>query len=212
MTRSIARITRLLALPALLLVGLMAAPAVAGGDPCYHGYELPERTTGSEPQIKVAPCAFAPTVAHVPAGSTVTFFNGEYVHLITGANQEWGSRDVQVQPHTTVSYRFDEPGIYPYACALHRGMSGVIVVGDATAALAAGSASDGDGAAGAAAPAAEPGTAMAPAVDGAAATAPGSTLAGPALLGAAGMGLATGAGVAWLAMRRRSATRHRLPT
>jgi plastocyanin len=213
MTRIFARITRLLALPALLVLGLVAAPAVSAGDPCYHGFERLERTTEAAVEIKVATCAFAPTVARVPTGSTVTFFNGEFVHLITGANQEWGSRDVEVQPHTTVSYRFDEPGIYPYACALHPGMSGVIVVGDVTAALAAGSGTaEGDGSAGAAPAAAEPGTAGADAATGTGATGSGSNLPGPILLAAAGAGLAAGAGVVWLTFRHRGTTPGRLPT
>jgi hypothetical protein len=82
-------------------------------------------------------CFFAPTVARVPVGATVTFFNGAgIVHLVTGANGEWGSRDAELQPEQSVSYRFDKPGVYPYACALHRGMSGTIVVGNADLAAA----------------------------------------------------------------------------
>ena len=81
------------------------------------------------------PCAFAPTIANVPVGSKVTFVNGpDFVHLVTGANQAWGSRDAEIQPGGTVSYTFDKEGIYPYACALHRGMSGAIIVGNAVAA------------------------------------------------------------------------------
>jgi plastocyanin len=122
---------------ALVLIGLIAAPATLAGDPCYHGFEIPARTDAAETQIKVAPCFFAPTVARVPVGATVTFFNGPgFTHLITGANAEWGSRDVELKPDSTVSYQFDKPGVYPYACALHRGMSGAIVVGDAAGAAA----------------------------------------------------------------------------
>jgi plastocyanin len=122
----------------LLLVAFIAAPAVVAGDPCYHGFDIPARSEGSETQIKVAPCAFAPTVSHIAVGGTVTFFNGPgFTHLITGANAEWGSKDVEVKPGQQVSYSFTKPGIYPYACALHRGMSGAIVVGDRTAAARA---------------------------------------------------------------------------
>ena len=117
------------------LTMLIAAPVLAG-DPCYHDFAMPPRTVGTDPQVKVAPCAFAPTVTRIPVGGTVTFFNGEGpAHLITGANQEWGSRDVELGPNATVSYTFDKPGTYPYACALHRGMSGAIVVGDPETAL-----------------------------------------------------------------------------
>jgi len=116
-------------------LGLVAAPAVAAGDPCYHGFQIPNRSEAAVTQIKVAPCAFAPTVTHVAVVSTVTFFNGpDFVHLVTGANAEWGSRDTELRPGQTISYRFDSPGIYPYACALHRGMSGAIVVGEVAAA------------------------------------------------------------------------------
>jgi plastocyanin len=141
------RVASILATLAVLAVGLAAAPVAFAGDPCYHGFEIPARSEEAATQIKVAPCAFGPTVAHVAVGSTVTFFNGpDFVHLVTGANAEWGSRDVELKPGQQVSYRFDKAGIYPYACALHRGMSGAIVVGDASAPAAA-------GAAGAAAPA-----------------------------------------------------------
>jgi plastocyanin len=136
MSRCIVSVVGLLA---ALAVALVVAPIAVAGDPCYHGFEIPPRTEASETQIKVAPCAFGPTIAHVAIGSTVTFFNGpNFTHLITGANAEWGSRDVELKPGQQVSYRFDKPGVYPYACALHRGMSGAIVVGDAAGAAAAG--------------------------------------------------------------------------
>jgi plastocyanin len=132
------RVASILAALSLVGVALAAAPAVLAGDPCYHGFEIPPRTEAAETQIKVAPCAFAPTVTHVAPGSTVTFFSGgDFTHLITGANAEWGSRDVELKPGEQISYRFDKPGVYPYACALHRGMSGAIVVGTLAAPAAA---------------------------------------------------------------------------
>jgi plastocyanin len=122
-----------------LPVALLLAPAVAlAGDPCYHGFEMPARSVSTENQIKAMPCAFAPTVTYVPVGTTVTWFNGgQDIHLVTGANQEWGSRDEELGPSSTVSYTFDHAGVFPYACGLHRGMVGAIVVGaDSAAGLA----------------------------------------------------------------------------
>jgi plastocyanin len=115
-----------------LLLGslLFGAAPVAAGDPCYHGFDLPERSEANDPQIKMMPCAFAPTVVRVAPGTIVRWFNDLDTHLLTGANQEWGSRDDEVRPGEEVAYRFDRPGTYPYACALHRGMAGTIVVGD----------------------------------------------------------------------------------
>ena len=138
MRRRITALFGLLAATAALLVWLEAAPLTSAGDPCYHGFSMPEDTIGSDAQVKLMPCAFAPTVTSVGVGTTVTFFNGpDFTHLITGANQSWGSRDVELAPGKTASYKFDKAGVYPYACALHRGMSGVIIVGDAATAAAA---------------------------------------------------------------------------
>jgi plastocyanin len=179
----------------VLMLGLFSAPAVLAGDPCYHGFVMPVATEEAATQIKMAPCAFAPTVAHVAAGSTVTFFNGpDETHLITGANQAWGSRDAEVQPGKTAAYRFDKPGIYPYACALHRGMSGAIVVGNAAAAGGAIQAN--------AAHAADEATTKS-------ATSPASEAAGgsgpttAATIVAGALGLTVGAAAAWLALHRR---------
>ena len=131
------RLVRLLAGLGLLLGSLVVATPVAAGDPCYHGDPLPARSEGDEPQIKMMPCAFAPTVVRVAPGTTVEWFNDMETHLLTGANQEWGFRDDEIRPRETVAFRFDRPGTYPYACAIHRGMSGTIIVGDGVAAEAA---------------------------------------------------------------------------
>jgi plastocyanin len=183
----------LMSLGLLALAGLFASP-VQAGDPCYHGFDIPERTTASETQIKVAPCAFAPTVTTVAAGSTVTFFSGpDYTHLITGANAEWGSRDVEMKPNSEVSYTFSKPGVYPYACALHRGMSGTIVVGDLAAAVGAGTTTGGT-------------TTGATSGQALAASTESTTQRGPdpiAIVAGAGAGALAGAAAVWLAMRRR---------
>jgi plastocyanin len=208
MRRRLTALFGLLAATAGLLVWLGAAPLTSAGDPCYHGFTMPGDTTGSDAQVKLMPCAFAPTVTSVGVGATVTFFNGpDFTHLITGANQSWGSRDVELAPGKTVSYRFDKAGVYPYACALHRGMSGVIIVGDAATAAAAAkgaastvdSAGWGSGGSGSASTTSTPTPSTAP---------DDSTLrvVAFAALSAAAGGLA-GAAVAAIALRRRPATR-----
>lgn len=131
MTRLIRALLAPLTLSLVLPVALLAAPAVAlAGDPCYHGFDIPARSVSTSPEVKTLACAFAPTITYVPVGTTVTFANGtDWTHLVTGANQEWGSRDEELAPNATVSYTFDRAGVFPYACALHRGMVGAIVVG-----------------------------------------------------------------------------------
>lgn len=169
-------------LPALLALGVLSAPAASAGNPCFHGYQMPSSTTGSGTDIKLMPCAFEPTVAVIDVGQSVTFINGpDYAHLVTGAGHEWGSAEVEVQPNETVTYAFDAEGVYPYACALHPGMSGAIVVGDPTNAAPAGAAIS-------------------------ASTDARDLPQGAALLIALGVaaGVFGGAAVAWKALRRRA--------
>ena len=191
MRRHITRLLGLAATSSLAILWLIAAPSASAGDPCYHDFSMPATTTAEETQIKLMPCAFAPTVAQVPVGSTVTFFNGpNFAHLVTGANQAWGSRDTELKPGGTVSYTFDKAGVYPYACALHRGMSGTIVVGNVVAATSVGATGAGATTTGTDA-ATEP-------------TAGSGALDGPALLAVAiGSGMVMGAAVVVLASRRR---------
>jgi plastocyanin len=122
----------------LLLVPSAGAPLAVAGNPCYHGYDVPELTVGPGHDIKTEPCAFEPTITVINEGETVTFRNdGPEAHLVAGANTGWGDRDVQLGSGQSVAYTFAEPGVYPYACTLHPGMSGAIVVGDGGPALAA---------------------------------------------------------------------------
>lgn len=132
------RHVRILLLSAGLLGGsLVLAPVVAAGDPCYHGYSIPPATTEATSTVTMEPCAFLPTNAEVATGSTVTFVNGSgEPHLLTGANQAWGDRDAEIAPGQRVSVNFDKPGVYAFSCAVHRGMSGSIIVGDGSAAAA----------------------------------------------------------------------------
>ena len=126
------RLRALLAIGGLAGLALALTPAaVIAGDPCYHGYTIPPTTSEPTATVNLEPCAFVPTAAHVAPGATVTFANvSEMPHLVTGANASWGDRDAEIAPGASRSVTFDRAGIYPFSCALHRGMTGVIVVGD----------------------------------------------------------------------------------
>lgn len=173
----------------LLVMGVLGAPPVSAGNPCFHDFTMPPASVASGAEIKLLPCAFQPTVTQVAAGTEVTFYNGpQFSHLITGANQEWGSPDVELAPGKTISYTFDKTGIYPYACVLHPGMSGVIVVGDLTDTLAAGTTNQSG--------AGEPPTSVSTPAESTSNTLP--------IVGAGvGAGLVIGAAAAWFAIRRR---------
>ena len=214
MTRRIIQLVRLITVPALLALGTVSAPAVSAGNPCFHGFEMPPASIGSGSDIKLMPCAFEPTVLQVAEGTEVTFVNGpDFTHLITGANQAWGSPDVEVQPGASISYTFNEAGVYPYACALHPGMSGAIVVGDLDQALAVGSTGASNAGGGASAQG-ESGSADAAPADAAeagpadaaqaGATASSTAATPPVVALGIGAGLVVGAAAVWLAIRRRT--------
>ncbi len=211
MSHRLAQLVRLVVVPSLLVLGTMTAPAASAGDPCFHGYVMPPTTTGPGTDIKLLPCSFEPTVTTVAVGAEVTFRSGaDFTHLITGANQAWGSRDVELQPNSTVSYTFDEPGIYPYACALHVGMSGAIIVGDPNDAVAAGSTEGSTTGGPTGASASDTSGAAASDTSGATEAAAADTTTAAASSGltlvalGAIAGLIVGAGALWLAIRRRS--------
>ena len=126
------RLRTVMAIGGLIGLALVLAPAaVVAGDPCYHGYTVPPMTSEATATVNLEPCAFVPTAARVAPGTTVTFANisGE-PHLITGANASWGDRDAEIAAGATRSVTFERAGIYPFSCSLHRGMTGVIVVGE----------------------------------------------------------------------------------
>ena len=128
----IRRLRALVAIGGIVGLVLALSPgAVIAGDPCYHGYTIPPTTSEATATVNLEACAFVPTAARVAPGTTVTFMNtsGE-THLITGANASWGDRDAAIAAGASRRITFDRAGIYPFSCALHRGMTGVIVVGD----------------------------------------------------------------------------------
>lgn len=119
MTRR-ARIAAAGALVAWLV--LPAVPAAAGGG-CHTGV-----TQGSGTTVEMVDACFTPTVLYVdPADEVVTFVNRSgMTHNVT-ANQ-WGYFE-DILDGDAVRASFAEPGVYPFACSIHPGMSGAIVVG-----------------------------------------------------------------------------------
>ena len=111
--------------PALLLGSLLTAvPALAGGG----GHCFTQAKDGQGITVEMSRSCFSPTVLHVQPGNTVTFVNRDpYYHVVSGAHQSFGSVNQLVQGQS-ITHQFSTPGIYPYTCYLHPGMSGAIVV------------------------------------------------------------------------------------
>jgi plastocyanin len=120
--------------PFLLLIGFAVAPLAANAGGGCHGPVSPPGD-GESSVIKIDGCMYFPTVSRVPVGTTVRFLNtGEVFHNVTGVSGSWASDELQ--PGDEFRQTFTAPGVYPFACTLHPGMNGAIVVGDDTAAVA----------------------------------------------------------------------------
>ncbi len=79
--------------------------------------------------VDIRDYCFSPTILRVSTGGEVTFTNVDPVpHSVLGANATWG--DYAGFKKKTVTYRFSDPGVFPYVCTYHAGMVGVVVVGD----------------------------------------------------------------------------------
>lgn len=100
-----------------------AAPARAGG-----GCQGPA-TTKETATVALHEACFRPTVARVEVGAEVAFVNKDYfAHNIVGLAVSWGQYE-DIDSREVRRFTFDAPGIYPYACYLHHGMVGAVVVG-----------------------------------------------------------------------------------
>jgi plastocyanin len=111
---------------AVVAVGtaLTLTPAVAGG-----GCHDPAATESTASMVELRNACFTSTVTHIDPGQELAFVNrDDYVHNIIGLGARWGDPDGLGQGETR-RFTFGEAGIYPYACTLHPGMVGAVVVG-----------------------------------------------------------------------------------
>jgi plastocyanin len=111
---------------ALVVVGtvLTLTPAAAGG-----GCHDPEGSEASASMVELRNACFTSTVTHVDPGQELAFVNrDDYVHNIIGLGARWGDAD-GIGRGETRRFTFGEAGIFPYACTLHPGMVGAVVVG-----------------------------------------------------------------------------------
>ncbi len=168
----------------LLAAGLAFSSVALAGGGCHTTNGGPT-TDESTTTVTLAGCQFGPTVARVSTGHVVTFVNKDGApHNVTGTG--WASPELR-QGDSFV-HTFDAAGIYPYACSLHPGMNGVVIVGAAAAAPPA-----------PAAPAPEPEPAAAPADPAPAPAGPSPEIVG---LGAVLIGVLAAA-IGWIAARSR---------
>jgi plastocyanin len=140
----------------VLLVSVVAATSLAVPLPAQAGSYCPEPDSFQDHATNLvvmkADC-FGPTVARIDVGDELTFRNVDgHAHTVGGVAGTFGDAHKEVPAGESVTFRFDEEGVYPFFCVLHVGMAGAVVVGDG----------DGPGAAGVAAAPVEPASASDP--------------------------------------------------
>ncbi|HET9312098.1 MAG TPA: plastocyanin/azurin family copper-binding protein [Actinomycetota bacterium] len=105
------------------LAGVTAATAGGGG------HCAPDEAQGNRVELEGA--CFTPSTLHADAGETITFVNRDPVaHNVSGTG--WGNYE-DMGRGDRFKTSFADEGIYPFACTLHPGMTGVVVVGDTDA-------------------------------------------------------------------------------
>lgn len=115
-----------LAAAALAAIAIPGAPALAGGG-CHAGV-----TTGTGDTVEMRDACFTPTSLRVEPGASVTFVNRDPITHNVGGTQ-WGNL-ADMDEGDAFTATFADPGVYPYACSYHPGMTGVVVVGTGTGA------------------------------------------------------------------------------
>ena len=112
-----------------LVLGLPAASLAGGG--CHGGATHQDSTGQDEATVEMVDACFSAAITEVDPGTPVTFVNLDdgITHNVGGTL--WGNYE-DMYTGDTYTATFDEPGIYPFACNYHPGMTGAIVVGGGT--------------------------------------------------------------------------------
>jgi plastocyanin len=123
-------------------LGLLAtAPAVAGGG----GHCNEPLAEGSGTHVEMIDACFTPAILTVGVDETIRFTNrDDMAHNVAPAGWGWGHVD-EMWKDESFTATFDEAGVYPYACSLHPGMTGTLIVEDDPAAAATSTAAAGVG-------------------------------------------------------------------
>jgi len=173
--------TRARSVTTIVTLGMVGAfagmtAASAGGGGCHEGV-----TEARGTRVEMVNACFTPTTLFAEPGQTITFVNrDEFAHNVTANG--WGDFD-DLNSGERYTTSFADDGVYAYACSIHPGMSGSIVIGE------------GDSGAGVAAVETRPV---------AASTVPASGGDGWIVAGAAGLLIGAAAGTGIATVRRRS--------
>ena len=88
---------------------------------------LPALACAASVHVAIKGMDFHPSTVTVAPGSTVIWTNDDsFAHSTTSDTKLWDSG--LLDPGKSFSRTFDKAGTYPYHCAIHRFMTGTVVV------------------------------------------------------------------------------------
>jgi plastocyanin len=120
------RILLVTLMPAALLGPAFVLAGPAGAGAICHSTSV---TTGKGQMVEMRNNCYSPTVLQAAPGEAVTFVNRDMEpHTVTGAGG-WGTGYKELSRGQSFHLRFQEPGLYLYACVIHPGMVGAVYVG-----------------------------------------------------------------------------------
>jgi plastocyanin len=102
--------------------------ALAGGG-CHTGATQADETGKDEATVRIIDACFTASITKVDPGTSVTFVNEDVGMTHNVGGTEWGYF-ADMTKGDAFSATFADPGVYPFACSYHPGMTGAIVVGD----------------------------------------------------------------------------------
>jgi plastocyanin len=112
---------------AIVVLGVPGAALAGGG--CHSGVTENDATGDKDATVRMVDACFTATVTNVDPGAPVTFANTDLGVTHNVGGNGWGHFEDMIEGDA-FTVRFDDAGIYPFACNYHPGMTGAIVVGD----------------------------------------------------------------------------------
>jgi plastocyanin len=108
---------------AVIVVAMTMATSVCG----HAADDAASSTTAAQTSVKIDNFSFSPAQITIPAGTTVTWTNGDDIpHTVVSNDKVFKSKVLDTNEQ--FSYTFTKAGTYPYFCSIHPKMTGTVVV------------------------------------------------------------------------------------
>jgi plastocyanin len=126
-TRKLLKVVIPAAAALLLAAGCTQQPASPDNDPPPGMWSSASEPKSAPRDIAIDNFTFTPSTLTVAAGTTVTWVNHDDVpHTVTANEKTFGSKAMDTDEK--FSHLFSAPGTYAYFCAVHKHMTGQVIV------------------------------------------------------------------------------------